>query len=244
MKSHIIIFIVLSMIFIAGCVGTSPEEIAKGTNMARDFLNIHNATLNATHLDRNQMESILPSLNEMCGSRMSLGEYDKVSIADSTKNAEIVIWINASDVPVCAIRTEEGTLVVQSNPRNEKSPYESGMPDLIVSNVDISPKSPSLDDVLSITITIKNVGEATADPVEYIVGSYGANGKILRSNVNDIRVSLEPLGTATYNVAINAAEIPSGQLLRIGVNPSYAGHYAVEESNYENNIKDTAITIV
>lgn len=234
---------VLAVLLIAGCI--SPEDVAKGTEMTQDFFNkYHNAALTVTHLDQNQMEVLLPSLNELCGNYMTLDKYNKVSIADSAANAELVIWIDASNEPVCAIRTEPELTIVQPSPRYEKSPYESGMPDLIVSKVDISPDSPSMDDMLSITITIENIGRATAYPVEYIVAAYGDQGKLLRSNTDNQRVSLEPRGTVTYVVVVNAAEIPSDHLLRVGVNPSYAGHFTVEESNYDNNIKDTPITII
>jgi hypothetical protein len=244
----LLILSLTAMLLIAGCTGTgtNPTDIAKGTQIAQSFLNEYpNANVVAAYFNEASMASLLSDLQQKCGTQIASSDYYKVTINDASKDLDVIIWVDAkSQTPVCAIKTAPNSTVIQPNPVQAHMPStENGLPDLIVSNVVIEPDSPTLDDTLNITLTIENIGTATAYPVEYVVAAYGNQGKLLRSNTDDQRVSLEPKGKVTYTVVINAAEIPSDHLLRVAVNPAYAGHYTVLESNYDNNIFDTNLNV-
>ena len=233
----------IATVMIAGCTGTSPENIAKGTQMAQSFLDEYpNANIVAAYFNEASMASLLPDLQQKCGTQMASSDYYKVTITDASKNLDVIVWIDAkAQVPVCAIKTTPNSTVVQPDPSlTNPSSSESGLPDLIVSSVEFQPNMPALGQMVTVSITLKNIGTATAFPVIYILS---ADGVVVGSNNNEPRLSLKPQGSMTYSFTGNQGMTPGNHSIRVGVNPGFGGMMLVEESNYDNNLFDTSLTI-
>ena len=246
MKKLMLLGLILLVVLIAGCAGTSPTEIAKGTQMAQSFLNEYpNANIVAAYFNETSMQSLLPDLQQKCGTQITSSDYYKVSITDVSKNLDVVVWVDAkSQTPVCAIRTAPNSTVIQPNPGPSKPPIsENGLPDLIVSDMYVQPESPIVGQQIAISLTLKNIGTATAYPVIYILS---VNGSATRSNENEPLLSLSPGGTMTYKITsdvVTKYNIGSYDI-KVEVNPvGVNGPRLVKESNYDNNIAEKAISV-
>ncbi len=247
MKSLLMVSLI-SIVLVAGCTSNmSPTDIAKGTMFAQSFLAEYpNAKIVAVYVNQNTMSSILPQLQADCGSQMTSKDYWKITITDQSTNLNAVVWVDAQkQQPVCAIRTAMNTTIIQPNPAPSKPPTtENGLPDLIISNFDIEPKFPIVGQQINVSITIKNVGTATAYPVVYILY---VNGSATRSNENEPPLSLSPGKIMTYKITsynvVTKYNIGT-YVIKTEVNPAGVnGQRLVKESNYDNNVAEETITV-
>jgi len=101
-----LILLLFGIVFISACVaGASPEDIAKATGFAKEFLAQYpNAQITAVFIDSTDVD--LASLQKQCGSQMKQIDYYKVTIADPSSDLNVVVWIDASNNKVlCAIKS-------------------------------------------------------------------------------------------------------------------------------------------
>lgn len=237
----VITLLTISIVIISGCVGQSPEQVAQrlavGTQTAKSFLNEYpNAEIVAAYISEENVEDVISGIREKCGEQIELKDYWKVSITDPSTNLNLVIWINAkTQQTVCAIKTGTEYIVSQPKPEQpEVEPTPTALPDLMISSSDVtfSPESPGDGEIVTISVTIHNIGTATAPLVLY--NAYDGTELIGYTNAP---ASLDPGASVTYKFAWKATV--GKHIFKVTADPPNQ----VDEINEDNNVVETSIIV-
>ncbi|MBN2043367.1 MAG: eight-cysteine-cluster domain-containing protein [Candidatus Aenigmarchaeota archaeon] len=111
--------IVLSVVFISGCVNISPEALALANPLVKQFMEEYpNAQITMTHFTENQSSNILENISAECGNPyIEAKEYYRITMNDPDSGLSVVAWVDWETKDIeCAVKYGTGENKTISKP--------------------------------------------------------------------------------------------------------------------------------
>lgn len=126
MMSKIFHLILLSsVIFIAGCISQSPENLALSNPIVKEFLTQYpNAELKITFFSQSQVQNIIESVREDCDNPyLEAKDYYKISIEEKNSGLSVLSWLDWNNKTVaCAVKKAIENPSIGQPPTQESPP--------------------------------------------------------------------------------------------------------------------------